>query len=342
MREKRNKRIEKKICNYSRKDIDPLVVANTYHKGWSVALTSTSILGPLLVSLLLAKEPFKTIDESESHFVFLHWISHNSISIIIIVVIVIAIIVTICRESFYRDVVEQIKSLTDQQQNENCMLLAFWSFANNSLLNIAKAPVDTKRTIQQYSSIMITCLYNVLLSLLANNYVTINIYDLRDGMVQMIDTFTPQEYVTSKKFVDSPKLFKQRLSITDPSIKDYFCVQCLRDDSVGRDGKFTLENWIEILKHFKCSLWSDEEKRNIIETKNRSKCLNDGFFYNQYIGIKFKPTESTTAFLEIIPKKKNKFTCEVKDLDTIATLLKEYFIPYLAIIWDFCSSEVNG
>ena len=43
-----------------------------------------------------------------------------------------------------------------------------------------------------------------------NDYITINIYELRDRTVRMIDTFTPSQYAEKKREIENPLLYINR------------------------------------------------------------------------------------------------------------------------------------
>lgn len=176
-----------------------------------------------------------------------------------------------------------------------------------------------------------------------NDYITINIYELRDRTVRMIDTFTPSQYAEKKREIENPLLYINRfegISIDDERIKEYYCIRILKGEVGGKDKKYILPDWLSILKEFKCDKWTAEEKEEIIKSKTRKVCLNSGFLYNQYIGIEFIPKEDVIGFLEIIPMKKAKLCSE--DIDSIATEIKDSFIPLLNVIWTVSAMSRKG
>ena len=134
---------------------------------------------------------------------------------------------------------------------------------------------------------------------------------------------------------------KEGFDIKDESIQDYFCKRCIRGKAKVNNGRYVLGDWETLVKEFKWDSWTEEEKEDILKNKNRERCIEVGFRYNQYVGFVLRRDDGTVVFLEIIA---NDYTVigESGGVDHIAYGLKETYSPLLNVLWDISDFSEEG
>ena len=335
----RKTRIREQISIYkSHSKSKALSEARDDQDKWVRLSNITAVVGPLLLTIIYAVKPFNT----ESLFC-----RRNTIDLFLAFLTVGAIFSVNHKVFFYFDVAKEIE-LSKEQQNieneeliaENRFLDAYHSFSINAIRTLAERLQQDELNLSKCSDIIISCLYDSLLILFDNDYITINIYELCNNTVRMINTFTPLQYAEKHDTIENPLLYMNRhdgISIFDERIKEYYCIRILKGEISGIDKKYILPDWISILKEFKCDKLTNDKKQEIIKNKDRKACVNSGFLYNQYIGIEFFPKDEITGFLEIIPMKKARICSD--DIDSIATEIKDSFVPLLNVMWTISANR---
>ena len=200
---------------------------------------------------------------------------------------------------------------------------------------IGKAIKAGDTDLSSLSVVTVASLHEILTSFVHGDNITFNLYELRNSQLRMLLTYNNSKYSVSKEELDNPILlnYADGLDIRSQEIQDYYCVKCLRGKVRDRDGKFVLPDWISIVKEFHWKKWEEGEKEDIIQSKDRERCLNAGFRYNQYIGIKWRYSPEISKFLEVIANDDTTFD-DVEDIQYVARIIKDTFFPINSVIWD--------
>ena len=320
----REQKIRERISIFqSNKSEKPIKQARDAAFRWSQIANWTAVFWSVIISVILACFPVSR----EVVFCF------NNVLVFCVFLLFFSFILYAAQKaSFYSAVVRKIEEEGKPVTGDYETLVAFHLFSSKSIFEFTQALRTYEPQLSSSSRTMITYLHDALRSFFTSADFSVSIYELRSGLVRMVETYKPEQYAGRE--IENSLLYINRVNgipIDDSRIKDYYCIRCLRGNVHGLDGKFVLPDWKKILKEFKTTKWNNLEKKNIIKHDNRQKCIDSGFMFNQYFGILFHPNQSTTAFLEIIANDNTSLRSE--NPLSFASNIKQWFIPCLSVIW---------
>lgn len=296
-------------------------------------ITVLSVAGPLLLTVLCVLFPWDK-----------QWASYwnNIIIIVLTIIIILGLFILVRKSSLYSKAVSTIETSKEQQYQQISqlrkkveILSKTKSYYAVTASEIGKAIKAGDTDLSSLSVVTVASLHEILTSFVHGDNITFNLYELRNSQLRMLLTYNNSKYSVSKEELDNPILlnYADGLDIRSQEIQDYYCVKCLRGKVRDRDGKFVLPDWISIVKEFHWKKWEEGEKEDIIQSKDRERCLNAGFRYNQYIGIKWRYSPEISKFLEVIANDDTTFD-DVEDIQYVARIIKDTFFPINSVIWD--------
>lgn len=306
----------------------------------SQTFTVLSIIGPIMLSFM-----FICINLDISNLVFWKLLVDIAATLILIV----AILILHARVDVARCAVNRIKlskayrnKQIDVLEKKNNRLEERQSFFCSVIETIGSTIKEGKKGIEDLAKVFVAAVYYDLSKVAKGDNITINIYELKEERVKMILSSNRRRYC-DRDSCNIPVLYKPKegFDIKDESIQDYFCIRCIRGKAKGYNGRYVLGDWETLVKEFKWDGWNEEEKEDILKNKNRGRCIEVGFRYNQYVGFVLRRDDGTVVFLEIIA---NDYTVigESGEVDHIAYGLKETYSPLLNVLWDISDFSEEG
>lgn len=298
-------------------------------------ITIVSVGGPLVLSIF---------------FIFLPWENtwkkaNNYIDAIATIALIVSLVILINKSSLYNRAVSFIERSQEYQQQQNDSLRKKIdtlqrdkSYYVSVAEQIGIAIKNDKKDLTSLARVAVASLYDYLTKILHGDNVTINLYELKNNQFRMLQSFTHLKYLEKKENVDNPRLFKTDtgIDLKSPSIQNYYCVRCLKGREKGRDGRFVLPDWVSIATEFQWQKWDEAEKESVIKSRDREKCLEIGFKYNQYIGFKWKRDDGIVGFLEIITNDET-ILDEHENINKVGRQIQDACIPFVNIIWDIAT-----
>ena len=295
-------------------------------------LTAASSIDPVFISLLYL---IFSIDFSD--FVWWHFAVDVTATVVVIGVL--------CRLIYKLDIAQSVANRieTDKEDRQKRiekleerikLLDDDKSFYASATLSIGKEMKAGQQNIESIAKVLCAAIYHNLSLVAKGDNITINLYELRNGRVKMLLSYTRLQYC-EKSSVNSPALYKsdEGLSINDKSIQGYYCIKCLKGKVKGRDGKYTISSWEELAREFKWSGWNTAEKEEILKNHDRQKCIEQGFKYNQYFAFKIKRDDDITGFFEIIANE-NTVLATTSEFDHVTHRLRDTYLPLVSVLWD--------
>lgn len=295
-------------------------------------LTTASSVGPVFISLLYL---LCSIDFSN----FIWW--HFAVDISATLVVIGILCLLIYKLDIAQCVVNRIETDKEDRQKriekleERIRLLDDdKSFYASATLLIGKAMKAGQQDIESIAKVLCAAIYHNLSMVAKGDNITINLYELRNGCVKMLLSYTRLQYC-EKSSVNSPALYKsgEGLSINDKSIQGYYCIKCLKGKVKGKDSKYTVSSWEELARDFKWSGWNAAEKEEILKSHDRQRCIEQGFKYNQYFAFKIKRDDDITGFFEIITNE-NTILATTSEFDHVTHRLRDTYLPLVNMLWD--------
>lgn len=306
-----------------------------YSKEKARKLTSTftwvSIIGPIVLAALYAFLPVN-LDNLFS------W--RNSINLIGTGALIAIILVIFVKSNNMQDVILGVQTSREQMQKhiegleKNIKLLkADKTFYISATELIGKAINEGSNDLKSLAKVVISAIYHDLSKIAEGDNLTINLYELKDGRIRMLHSSTRLHHC-DKNSINLPELYKEEdgLDIKDSVIEEYYCIKCVRGKVHDKGGKYILSDWISIVEKFKWH-WKENEKEEILMYKDREKCLELGFKYNQYFAFKILMPNNVTGYFEIIANEET-FLALDKDLLHVGQRLQEKYSPLLSVLWD--------
>ena len=159
--------------------------------------------------------------------------------------------------------------------------------------------------------------------------IALNLYELKSNNIRMLH-FYQDKYIED----DNPLLLSETgFAIADNRVKSYYCVKKIIDDS---ESFYYLSNWVDIVRSFYWNHWKPNQKRQILESKDRDECIAAGFHYNQYIALRVKRDAGVVGMLEIITYD-DTFIAEEKEIKKVCSKLYDTYAPLINTIWDIAN-----
>ena len=298
----------------------------------SMAFTLTSLIGPIAISFLYS---LFTIDLSA--LVWQH--------LVVDVVATLALIITLFVLNWKLDVAQRVVTSIEtdkainQKQIETCKkeikrLEKNQSFYASATQLIGQAMKNGQKNIDELSKVLVSAIYTDLSRTIQDDNITINLYELRNEKIKMILSATQSKYC-ERDSVNIPALFQYQAGkdIKDGDIQDYYCIKCIRGKIRARDGKYVISDWEGIVRQFKWDKWTDQEKEQILASKNREECIQQGFKYNQYFAFMIRRDDGIQIFFEIITNGET-IIAPPGEINHVTHQLKEKYSPLISILWD--------
>lgn len=290
-----------------------------------------SVIGPIALSVLFA---FFPIDLNN----LIAWKTLINVSGAAILIAV--ILVSFAKSNRMQDVVVGLQTSKEQMQKKidglekNIKLLkADKTFYISATELIGNAIKDGSYDLKSLAKVVISTIYHDLSTIADGDNLTINLYELKNGRIKMLHSSTRLHHC-DKNSINLPELYKAAdgLDIKDSLIQDYYCIKCIRGKVHDKGGKYILSDWISIVEKFKWH-WKENEKEEILISKDREKCLELGFKYNQYFAFKMPIPNNITGYFEIIANEET-FLALDKNLLHVGQRLQEKYSPLLSVLWD--------
>jgi len=290
-----------------------------------------SVIGPIALSVLFA---FFPIDLNN----LIAWKTLINVSGAAILIAV--ILVSFAKSNRMQDVVVGLQTSKEQMQKKidglekNIKLLkADKTFYISATELIGNAIKDGSYDLKSLAKVVISTIYHDLSKIADGDNLTINLYELKNGRIKMLHSSTRLHHC-DKNSINLPELYKAAdgLDIKDSLIQDYYCIKCIRGKVHDKGGKYILSDWISIVEKFKWH-WKENEKEEILISKDREKCLELGFKYNQYFAFKMLIQNNITGYFEIIANEET-FLALDKNLLHVGQRLQEKYSPLLSVLWD--------
>lgn len=301
--------------------------------------TLTSVIGPVVVSLLYL---FLAIDFSA----FIWW--HLFVDVAATIILIATLLFLFYKLDIIQRVIARIETSKEQLQkriealDKNIKRLegneVFYISATEL---IGKTMKSGKTDLESLSKVVIGAIYHNLSGITNGDNITINLYELRNSRIKMILSCTRLQYC-ERDSVDIPALYsaKDGLDISNSSIQDYYCIQCIRGKVRPKGGKFVIDDWKEMVEKFRWDNWEPGEKEVILRNGDRERCIEQGFRYNQYFAFKFVRDDRTVGYFEIIANEYTTIALD-KEFDHITHKLKETYLPLLKILWDISDASAG-
>ena len=302
------------------------------YKNW---ITIISVAGPVVLSLLFAFFPWVVTWE----------IANNYIVIVATLALVGALVFLFYKSDLYSKAVFQIEQSQEYQQQQidalrrkNDTLQRDKSYYVSVAEQISIAIKAGNKDLGSLARVAVASLYDYLTKILHGDNVTINLYELKNNQLKMLQSFTHLKYLEKKENVDNPLLFETDtgIDIKSSEIQSYYCVRCLKGKEKGHNGRFILPDWVSIATEFQWQKWDKADKESVIANRDREKCLELGFMYNQYMGFKWRRDDGIVGFLEIITNDETTLD-ERESINKISRQIQEACIPFVNIIWDIAA-----
>lgn len=340
-----NKRREKKVSYFIRlahlKNPDnPASVLYSEEEKHSSILTIVSIVGPMVISALYSFYP-PLVNNS---FLSKHMLCDVAATVVFIVALMyyliqINIIHTSIREfestkAYGRQQINELKVKVDTLQKEI-------SFYGGVLHHVADSTKKETLDIKDLVNHIFASIYVNLMAYSQGDYITLGLYELRNDTVKLISYNKRLVHCNNKTDIDNPILFMATdgLNINDESIRDYYCIKCMRGVIRGKDNKYVLPNWESIVRAFEWKKWEKGIKDQVLEKHDLELCRNAGFEYNQYIGLKIPINNDIIAYLEIIANK-DTFVASEEKIDYFARGLQEKYAPIISALFGITKRQI--
>ena len=318
----------------TQKNITLQKLANEKFEKQSNRFSCYSLFGPLLLSVAYLFFPL-----DPSNLIWKHIIIDVSTTMILIIFLCVSLHKVLIYQSVISNIetskafrLQKIQSL----ENEIRKLKKDQSFYVLAAQKLGEAMKEGKKDIEELAKALFAVIHFNLSQITSEDNFTLNLYELNNKKVKMIMSTTRLKHIT-RDTANPPVLYNvsNGLDITDPSIKDYYCIKCMSGKIQGENGKYILRYWTEIAQAFKWDRWGTL-KSQIIKEKNRAKAKNIGFNYNQYVGFEIQRDDGILIFFEIIANDDVQIAnCD--SLDDQAYYLRETYSPLLSILWDIAS-----
>lgn len=298
----------------------------------SKALARVSTFGPIAASFLYLIFP---IDFSN----FIWW--HLAIDVAATGILITALLVLFGKLDVEQRVINRIETdKADRQRRVELLekkveqLKGDQAFYVSATQLIGEEMKNGKKDVASLAKALIAAIYHNLSKKTRGDNLTINLYELRNGRIKMIHSTTRLQHC-NRSSVDIPVLYESPtgLDSNDESIKDYYCIKCIKGRIRGRDDKYTISDWKKMAELFKWGKWTDEEREEIIKNNDREKCIELGFKYNQYFSFKIKRDDGTTCLFEIIANGDTEIA-SVDELNHVTHQLRDTYSPMVNILWD--------
>lgn len=320
-----------------------LNMASEREKCFSIWASVASTIGPILLGLLYCFFPININNP-------LQWNTFLDVAVTILLIILFLFLtgmarlyqrvitkISISKEALQKEIVslkERISSLNEHVKSLNQDKI-FYSSAAELISRSIKQGTDDQESLSQ--ALMAAIYHDLSVSHSTGGVgdnITLNLYELRNGIVKMITSNTRLRYC-ERGSINSPLLFNHPdgISITESTIQDYFCIRCMRGKVKDRRGVFFIPDWQSLVSEFKWDGWSPSERDNILKTDDLNKCRDNGFMYNQYVAFVLRLNDNaTTVFFEIIANEETLLASPSELLHT-ARFLMEKYSPMLSILW---------
>lgn len=299
-----------------------------YHTIWAAIFAAVGPLTITILSIAWPITPTKAWQEPQIYLIlgfFAFTLLHELYFIYKQYLYGLSIIETESAEARKCEKITELKKRIDTLRNDQFLLLSVMG-------EIGKATRMNECSLEQLATLVAVEIY----SDIHKRYdigtgLTINIYQYKDHIVNMIGHY-------QKLLLDTnPLLFEENgLPDTDKRIRDFCCVELLRSEMT----KKTIPDWIHMIDEFSWKQWNDKEKKRIKRKRDRVRCINIGFTYNQYIGLTHKREDGVKFLVEIILHQYEDITKKTgESIDSIATALKNIYIQLLDQIWNIGLSK---
>lgn len=298
--------------------------------------TLASIIGPIVLAVFYA---FLPVDLKN----LLSW--RTLIDTIGAGVLIAVILVLFANSNNMQDVVVGLQTSKEQMQKQieglekNIKLLKTdKTFYISATELIGKAINDGSNDLKSLAKVVISAIYHDLSKIADGDNLTINLYELKNGKIKMLHSSTRLHHC-DKNSINLPELYKEEagLDIKDNHIEDYYCIKCIRGKVRDRGNKYILSDWISIVEKFKWH-WKESEKEDILKSRDRNKCIELGFKYNQYFAFKMSMQNNITGYFEIIANE-DTFIALDEDLVHVGQRLQEKYSPLLSVLWDISGAS---
>lgn len=320
------------------RQVSDLEQAKKYAEHIDHSISTASIIGPILLALIYL---FFPIDFSAFKWGAL------VIDVMATIVLIAMLCALIYKQHIAQCVVLAIE--TDKEENhkkyislkkEVATLRQDQSFYVTATRMIGQAMREGKKDIEELSKSMVSVIYTDV-SMMTKNYVDIiiNLYELRNNTVKMILSYTYGDR-NNNSGENAPFLYRHRdgVSIRDENISKYYCIKCMTGEIEGKDGKFVLPDWKSIAVVFKWNRWNAKQKNEILEKKDRTRCIEFGFKYNQYVAFETRRDDGTKVFLEIVTTD-NTVLASDDEIDRVAHHLRGKYTPVINVLWDLSNAS---
>ena len=293
--------------------------------------SAASVVGPIALSVLFT---FFPVDLNN----IIAW--KTLINVGGAAILIVGILVLFAKSNRMQDVVvgiqtskEQMLKQIDGLEKNIKLLKADKTFYISATELIGNAIKDGSYDLKSLSKVVISAIYHDLSKIADGDNFTINLYELKNGRIKMLHSSTRLHHC-DKNSINLPELYKASdgLDIKDSIIEDYYCIKCIRGKVHDKGGKYILSDWISIVEKFKWH-WKESEKEEILISKDREKCLDLGFKYNQYFAFKMLMPNNITGYFEIIANEET-FLALDKNLLHVGQRLQEKYSPLLSVLWD--------
>lgn len=295
---------------------------------WSNLSFLATFAGPVIISAIVCLFPPQFIFS-----LFFFCLKNNIITTLSIIIVIVSGVFFHQKHSFYQKILFTLQN-DEQIQKRNVSTLQAQiqtlkhevAFYIGALQMIARIPKDSKDRLIALAQNVVACIYNDCKHRFSlEQQFAVNLYELNGSKLRMLAHYQPDS------FDANPLLFKEDgIDIHDEQIKDYYCVRCITRQAE----RFVIGTWQDMLRNFKWNHWPDEvNKEQILRDNNREICLNAGFCYNQYIGLRIPRRDGVVAFLEIISFQEVTFSLP-NHLDTVSRTLRDLYLPLVYVLWD--------
>lgn len=205
------------------------------------------------------------------------------------------------------------------------------AFYIGALQMIARVPKNSSERLIDLAQSVVACVYNDCKHRFnLEQQFSVNLYELNGSKIRMLAHYQPDS------FDANPLLFKEEgTDIHDEQIKDFYCVKSI----MRQAERVVIGTWQDMVQKFKWDHWPDGfSKEQILQDNDRETCLNSGFRYNQYIGLKFSRSDGIVAYLEIIAFQDVTFAPQNR-LSTVSRQLQEKYLPLVYVLWDIVNNK---
>lgn len=212
----------------------------------------------------------------------------------------------------YKKKIAELEKVNQQQTEETSLRVAFMN-------NVSSLSASGGLSIQELSKDIVSSIFSDCRRRFPiNENLTVNLYLFHNNKIKMVGHHQGI-YSDTFPYLLDPK--RPDVEISDPNIKDYYCVKLFsKKDSIS-----TLGDWEKIVHHFN---WRSKNKKQFT---TKIKCKSCGVTYNQYIGLRVSSSNRLMAALELISHNDAQFACP-ENLDNVGAELLEAYRHMLVVL----------